>query len=94
VNTSMEKTEPRPRTELADQFSAVFRCPSCKGVLLQHENGLTCALCQRRYPVVKGVVRFVDAQPYAGSFGFQWRRPLRCAESEHSEKSEVKRCAG
>jgi hypothetical protein len=93
VNTSTEKTEPRPWTGFADQVLAILRCRSCKGALLQHENGLTCAVCQRRYPDVKGVVRFVDAEHYAGSFGFQWRGPLRCAESEHSEKSEGNRCA-
>jgi len=36
-----------------------------------------CAGCGRLYPAVDGVVRFVDAQKYAGSFGFQWKLHAR-----------------
>jgi SAM-dependent methyltransferase len=68
----MEMTEPRHWTGLADRVLGILRCLQCQGALLQEETGLICADCQRRYPVVKGVVRFVDTQHYAGSFGFQW----------------------
>jgi len=68
----MEKTEPRLWTGLDDRVLTILRCLSCHGALLQEENGLTCAMCRRQYPAVKGVVRFVDAEHYAGSFGFQW----------------------
>ena len=68
----METTETRHWTGLADRVLGILRCLQCKGALLQEETGLICADCQRRYPVVKGVVRFVDTQHYAGSFGFQW----------------------
>ena len=68
----MSETESGQWTRLTDQVMAILRCLSCKGTLLQGETGLTCAVCQRHYPVVKGMVRFVDAQHYAGSFGFQW----------------------
>ncbi len=33
---------------------------------------LTCPGCGAMYPRVNGVVRFVDAENYATSFGFQW----------------------
>ena len=68
----MEMTETRHWTGLADRVLGILRCLQCQGALLQEETGLICADCQRRYPVVKGVVRFVDTQHYAGSFGFQW----------------------
>jgi len=68
----MEKTEPKHWTGLAERVLTILRCVSCKGTLVQEENGLTCSGCQRQYPVVKNVARFVDAQHYAGSFGFQW----------------------
>jgi SAM-dependent methyltransferase len=44
---------------------------------LEHENGSeswTCRACGRRYPIVGGVPRFVPADAYADSFGFQWKR--------------------
>ena len=28
----------------------------------------------RRYPIVRGVPRFVDEQAYASSFGYEWQR--------------------
>ncbi len=33
-----------------------------------------CPACKRAYPNVNGIARFVDAQHYAASFGFQWHR--------------------
>ncbi|MGA8687077.1 MAG: methyltransferase domain-containing protein [Terriglobales bacterium] len=72
MKISIETTKPRNWVGLADQVLAILRCLSCQGTLRQEETGLTCMVCQRQYPVVKGVVRFVDAQHYAGSFGFQW----------------------
>jgi SAM-dependent methyltransferase len=68
----MKVTKPQNWAGLAEQVLAILRCLSCQGTLRQEESGLTCVVCQRQYPAVKGVVRFVDAQHYAGSFGFQW----------------------
>ncbi len=39
------------------------------------ESGtLKCATCDARYPVVRGVPRFVRSDDYASSFGLQWNR--------------------
>ena len=38
------------------------------------EGELSCAPCARRYPVLRGTPRFVDAEGYAASFGLQWRK--------------------
>jgi SAM-dependent methyltransferase len=39
------------------------------------ESGiLTCVTCGSRYPVVRGVPRFVRSDDYASSFGLQWNR--------------------
>ncbi len=75
---------------LADRVAAILRCLSCEGSLGQDEAGLICAVCRRQYPVVKGVVRFVDAQHYAGSFGFQWLtfRDTQL-DNEESRRSEA-----
>jgi ubiquinone/menaquinone biosynthesis C-methylase UbiE len=43
----------------------------------------------RKYPVVKGVARFVDAEDYASSFGFQWHLFRRTQlDNEASQRSE------
>lgn len=39
------------------------------------ESGaLICATCGARYPIVRGVPRFVKSDNYASSFGLQWNR--------------------
>lgn len=60
----------------------VLVCPSCKSTLSltkDAEQGseimsgiLKCSACERQYPVVRGVPRFVNAESYAQSFGRQW----------------------
>lgn len=60
---------------LSADLGAVLRCLGC-GSKLDRDNtaGFVCPSCKRAYPNVKGIARFVDAQHYAGSFGFQWHR--------------------
>ena len=69
---------------------AVLRCPHCGGRLGEEEGGLSCSGCGRSFPRVNGVVRFVEAQEYAGSFGFQWHKYARTQlDNEHSHESET-----
>lgn len=55
----------------------LLRCPNCRRVLEQQPNGYSCQTCMADYPRQSGVVRFVDQQNYADSFGFQWKRYAR-----------------
>ncbi len=76
---------------VADEVVSVLRCLSCRGHLNDRENELVCAACGQQYPRINGVVRFVEAQHYAGSFGFQWqvhaRTQLDTKESDRSERA-------
>lgn len=76
---------------LAREVLGILRCLTCQSPLDQQADGLVCAGCGRRYPAVKGVVRFVEAENYAGSFGFQWklhaRTQLDDATSQRSESA-------
>ena len=80
---------------LADEVLAILRCLTCQSRLNQCGDGLICAGCGRLYPAQEGVVRFVDAQTYAGSFGFQWklhaRTQLDDATTHRSENAFRKR---
>ena len=62
-------------------------CPSCQGALRVQEvaeedastgniveGQLECAGCGKRYPILRSLPRFVTAENYAASFGFQWQR--------------------
>ncbi len=80
---------------LADEILAILRCLSCQSGLRQEEGGVLCPECGRRYPKVEGVFRFVDAEHYAGSFGFQWhvfrKTQLDNEESRRSEQDFERR---
>ena len=74
---------------VAEEVLNILRCLNCEGRLSSAANGLVCGNCGRDYPMLNGVLRFVDAQNYAGSFGFQWklyaRTQLDDAASQRSE---------
>jgi SAM-dependent methyltransferase len=67
---SAKNEGPHVLHELITQLS----CPLCRGTLVNHEGGFSCSSCGRRFPNVRGVVRFVDEGNYADSFGYQWQR--------------------
>jgi SAM-dependent methyltransferase len=75
-------------------------CPKCKGQLqLQPEaesgaeivEGSLCCTQGHSYRIVKGVPRFVPAEFYAESFGFQWNRFSRVQLDvfNHTKESEM-----
>jgi len=75
---------------IAEEVLTVLRCLSCKANLRQGADALVCAGCGHAFPLVQGVARFVDAQHYAGSFGFQWQVFARTQlDTTQSHRSEV-----
>lgn len=50
------------------------RCPKCKteGALDKADDGFVCSSCKDEYSILEGIPRFVPAENYANSFGFQW----------------------
>jgi 2-polyprenyl-3-methyl-5-hydroxy-6-metoxy-1,4-benzoquinol methylase len=67
----------RPTKSFSDEVRSLLRCPSCRRPLTQQGAGYNCSECARSIQSVNGVTRFVDAQNYADSFGFQWKRYAR-----------------
>ncbi len=77
------------RAEFGNEVLAILRCPECQSGLRQEGDALACVSCSRRYPMVKGVPRFVDQQFYTGSFGFQWLKHNKTQlDDENSRRSE------
>src|SRR5581483_3202812 len=86
----MENRNNTPWRGPADRVAEIFRCIDCQGRLLTSNAGMSCRGCGREYPFVDGVLRFVDAQDYAGSFGFQWLKHDRTQlDSGMSRRSEL-----
>jgi 2-polyprenyl-3-methyl-5-hydroxy-6-metoxy-1,4-benzoquinol methylase len=67
----------RNRSGVAEEILSVLRCLSCRGHLQDRGSELVCTSCGREYPQINGVTRFVTAENYADSFGFQWQRYAR-----------------
>ena len=87
----MPITEEQVQSLLSADLQAILRCLSC-GSKLENDRagGYTCAACKRAYPQLHGIVRFVDAQHYAASFGFQWHRYQK-TQLDHDEVRESDR---
>lgn len=50
-----------------------LRCVKCGSVgVSRSADAWACPACAARFPIVRGVARFVDSQEYTDSFGFQW----------------------
>jgi len=93
----MEDSKPGNWSGLADEVVRILRCISCQSELRQEAGGLACVVCARKFPAVKGVVRFVDAEHYAGSFGFQWhtfRQTQLDNETSRRSESDFRRRTG
>jgi len=65
--------------ELTESLAAfdllsLLRCSVCRNVLTSQDHACLCATCGRRFPEVRGILRFVDESNYADSFGYQWQR--------------------
>jgi 2-polyprenyl-3-methyl-5-hydroxy-6-metoxy-1,4-benzoquinol methylase len=79
------------QSQLSADLQAILRCLNC-GSQLDSDNagGYVCPSCKRAYPFVHGIARFVDAQHYAASFGFQWHRYQK-TQLDHDELRESER---
>jgi SAM-dependent methyltransferase len=82
------------RAGAADEVLSALRCLACRGHLDDRGSELACADCGRKYPRVNDVVRFVDVEHYAGSFGFQsniFRRTQLDNEASRPSESDLQR---
>jgi len=58
---------------LPSSILEIFRCLHCKKSLVEQDIGLRCSGCGCLHPFINGTYKFVDAEQYAASFGFQWQ---------------------
>lgn len=61
-------------SNLPADLQSLICCPSCRSSLEQRPNGYRCSACKKEFPVVRGVLRFVESSQYADSFGYQWQK--------------------
>lgn len=68
----MQNTENREPSNLSAELRAILRCTACRAALEDGTEEYRCTSCGKRFPLVRGVFRFVEGQEYAASFGWQW----------------------
>ncbi len=71
-----------------------LRCPICGSSLEPQEQGCRCLACHEDFPLVRGVLRFVDASNYADSFGYQWQKFSRTQLNPESPGRNLQRRTG
>ncbi len=87
----MPIVEPLVQSHLSADLQAILSCLSCGSSLESDQAaGYSCPACKRAYPNVQGIARFVDAQHYAASFGYQWHRYQK-TQLDHDELRESER---
>lgn len=70
---------------MREKFLELLACPNCGGDIALAATAeragadvvageLACASCDARYPIRRGIPRFVPDEDYASSFGWQWQR--------------------
>jgi ubiquinone/menaquinone biosynthesis C-methylase UbiE len=85
----MDISRTSKRLGISPEVWAILCCPSCHGSLSEQDGGISCRSCERLFPLVNGIVRFVGAENYASSFGFQWNRYARTQlDHDGSHESE------
>jgi SAM-dependent methyltransferase len=62
------------RSRLLTEILPHLRCPVCTCHLQQLSEAVVCSSCQKRFPLVRGVLCFADSDNYADSFGYQWQK--------------------
>ena len=87
----MPTAEQPVQSPLHADLQAILRCLNCGSKLESDQAaGFVCPACKRVYPNLQGIARFVDAQHYAASFGFQWHRYQK-TQLDHDELRESER---
>jgi SAM-dependent methyltransferase len=66
--------EHQSRPLLTADLLSLLCCPVCRSRIEQRQCGYRCSGCRKEFPVVRNVLRFVDSDSYADSFGYQWQK--------------------
>jgi len=73
---------------LNNWFLEIVVCPTCHSNL-EYDSSLFCKNCNKKFPIIEGIPRFVELNEYE-SFGFQWNRFSKSQIDLWSNNSESK----
>src|SRR5271170_757137 len=79
---------------LDPDFLRLLCCTACRSPLKLQDPGCRCSACGKQFPMVRGILRFVDAHNYAESFGYQWQKFSRTQLRPEFAKRNFRRKTG
>lgn len=59
---------------LWDDLQDLLVCPECRKRLTLDTEAYACPACSAKYPIIRGIPRFVAGDDYADNFGFEWTK--------------------
>ena len=81
------------------QLAKLLVCPTCQMALQLDvvteqareiaQGSLRCTKCQRQYPIVGGIPRFVASDAYVSTFSFEWKRWRRTQFDTASRRTSL-----
>ena len=69
----MQVTRDLSHSPVSEEVGQILCCTFCRAAVRPEGDGFVCTACGKSFPRVRGVLRFVDPDNYAASFGFQWQ---------------------
>jgi ubiquinone/menaquinone biosynthesis C-methylase UbiE/uncharacterized protein YbaR (Trm112 family) len=73
-----------------DDLQEIVVCPNCRKRLARDEAFFSCTACGEKFPIIRGIPRFVSSEDYVGNFGFEWtthaQTQLDTADSQTSDR--------
>lgn len=61
-------------TSLWPDLRDLVVCPECHRRLRLDTDAFFCVGCNKAYPIVRGIPRFVSGEEYVANFGFEWTK--------------------
>jgi SAM-dependent methyltransferase len=71
TNLMDEKAQAGPSIAIWRDLPEILACPTCGKGLTLDTTVLECS-CGAKYPIVRGIPRFVASEEYVDNFGFEW----------------------
>jgi len=75
---------------LWENLQDLLACPECRKRLTLDAAAFACPACGAKFPIVRGIPRFVANEDYVDNFGFEWtthsQTQLDSRENQTSEK--------
>jgi SAM-dependent methyltransferase len=68
----------------------LLACPECRRPLAINTSAYECLACKAKYPIIRGIPRFVASEDYVDNFGFEWTKHAQTQLDEGENQTTEK----